>query len=73
MLVISSLTVLMNDQVSKLNNLGIPVISLVGLDDPDLIQQVTNRLYVIVYTSFPAMEEILSPIVPTAACLLEYQ
>ena len=51
MLVISPLTALMKDQTDRLNNLGIPAISLVDVDDPDIIQQVIDGLYVIVYCS----------------------
>lgn len=51
MMVVSPLISLMDEQVSKLNHLGIPAISLVNLDDPDLIQQVVNGNYIVVYCS----------------------
>ncbi|XP_020901283.1 uncharacterized protein LOC110239870 [Exaiptasia diaphana] len=45
MLVISPLTALMKDQTDRLNNLGIPAISLVDVDDPDIIQQVIDGFF----------------------------
>ncbi|KXJ16470.1 hypothetical protein AC249_AIPGENE10263 [Exaiptasia diaphana] len=36
---------LMKDQTDRLNNLGIPAISLVDVDDPDIIQQVIDGFF----------------------------
>ena len=51
LLVISPLIALMEDQMKKLTDLGIPAISLAGTDDPELIQQVMNGNYLLVYCS----------------------
>ncbi len=51
MVVISPLNALMNDHVEYLGNLGIPTIAIKGDDDPEIIQQVKNGTYVLVYCS----------------------
>jgi len=51
LLVICPLTALINDQVTKLNNLGIPTVLLVGTDDPEIITQVSEGYYPLIYCS----------------------
>ncbi len=55
MVVISPLNALMNDHVEHLGNLGIPTIAIKGDDDPEIIQQVKNGTYVLVYCSPESM------------------
>lgn len=49
--VISPLRSLMEDQVLYLNELGIPAIAITDEEDPELLQQVMNGNYVLVYGS----------------------
>ena len=49
--VISPLRSLMEDQVSYLNNNGIPAIAITDEEDPEIIQQVLNGNYVVVFGS----------------------
>ncbi len=49
--VISPLRSLMNDQVQYLNNLCIPAIAITNEEDPEIIQQVLNGTYIIVFGS----------------------
>lgn len=50
--VISPLRSLMDDQVLYLNNLCIPAIAITNeLDDPEIIQQVLNGIYIVVFGS----------------------
>ena len=51
LIVISPLKSLMADQVSYLLNLGIPAISVADTTDADIIQQVNNGTYIIVFVS----------------------
>ena len=45
----------MNDRIEYLGNLGIPTIAIKGDDDPEIIQQVKNGTYVLVYCSHESM------------------
>ena len=49
--VISPLKSLMHDQVEYLCNLGIPAIAIVDDNDPEIIQQVIDGYYLVVYCS----------------------
>jgi len=40
-----------DQRVTKLNNLGIPTVSLVGTDDPEIITQVSEGYYPLIYCS----------------------
>ena len=51
MVVISSLRSLMEDQVSFLNNIGVPSIAITDEEDPEIMQQVMNGNYIVVYGS----------------------
>ena len=50
--VISPLKSLKDEQVNYLNNIGVPAIAIGDIDDPNIIQQVMNGNYVVVY-GFP--------------------
>lgn len=47
LVVISPLRSLMEDQVSFLNNIGVPDIAIGDEEDPEIIQQVINGTYII--------------------------
>ena len=47
LVVISPLRSLMEDQVSFLNNIGVPAIAIGDEEDPEIIQQVINGTYII--------------------------
>ena len=49
--VISPLRSLMEDQVRYLTNLGIPAIAITNDEDADIIQQVSNGDYIVVFGS----------------------
>ena len=49
--VISPLRSLMEDQVIYLNNIGMPAIAITDVEDPELIQQVLNGNYLVVFGS----------------------
>ena len=49
----------MDDQVSYLCNLGVPAVAITDEEDPELVQQILNGTYVIVF-GFP---EFLLPTV----------
>ena len=51
MVVISPLKSLMKDQVNFLGTFGIPAVAIEGDDDPEIIQQIKNGYYIIVYCS----------------------
>ena len=51
-MVISPLKSLIDDQVNYLSNIGVPSIVIGDIDDPEIIQKVMNRKYVVVY-GFP--------------------
>ena len=51
LVVISPLKALMDDQVQYLGTVGIPAIAIGDEDDPEIIQQVINGTYIIVYCS----------------------
>ena len=51
LVVISPLRSLMEDQVSFLNNIGVPAIAIGDEEDPEIIQQVINGNYIIVFGS----------------------
>ena len=50
-IVISPLRSLMEDQVLFLNNTGVPAIAITDEGDPDIVQQVINGNYIVVYGS----------------------
>ena len=58
MLVISPFKSLMNDQVEFLGTVGIPAISVGDINDPEIIQQIINGYYILVYCSPEAMLSI---------------
>ena len=58
MVVISPLKSLMKDQVNFLGTIGIPAIAIEGDDDPEIIQQIKNGYYIIVYCSPECMLSI---------------
>jgi len=41
----------MADQVDRLNNLSIPAVAISDQEDPEIVQQVMNGAYVVVYCS----------------------
>lgn len=49
--VISPLRALMNDQVEYLHSVGVPAIAITDEEDPEIIQQVLNGYYIVVYGS----------------------
>ena len=51
LIVISPLKYLIQDQINYLDNLGFPVTSLTECEDPEVVQQVFNGMFNIVYTS----------------------
>jgi ATP-dependent DNA helicase RecQ len=55
LLVISPLRSLMEDQVRELGNFGIPAIAFGDNDDPEIIQQVINGNFILVYCSPESM------------------
>ena len=52
---ISPLKALMDDQVKFLRTIGIPAIAIRDEDDPEIIQQVINGCYIVVYCSAQCM------------------
>ncbi|CAH3154046.1 unnamed protein product [Porites evermanni] len=50
--VISPLRSLMEDQVLFLNNTGVPAIAITDEEDPDIVQQVINGNYIVVYATW---------------------
>jgi len=49
--IISPLKALMHDQVAFLNDNGVPAISIGDIEDPEIVQQVQNGTYVLVFGS----------------------
>lgn len=49
--VISPLRSLMNDQVEYLQSVGVPAISITDEEDPEIVQQVMNGCYIVIYGS----------------------